>query len=119
MQEAINRYGKPGIFNTDQGCQFTVSAPKTPALLFDVNFSMLLPLTHPCSALLRAFGMAIFVQVCIPQIDVESLKLTIEGGCVPCPLRRRRRDQIHPRRDRLPQDPEGLVPAHRRVEPHE
>ena len=24
--------------------------------------------------------MAIFVQVCIPQIDVESLKLTIEGG---------------------------------------
>ena len=23
VQEAINRYGKPEIFNTDQGCQFT------------------------------------------------------------------------------------------------
>ena len=23
MEEAINRYGKPEIFNTDQGCQFT------------------------------------------------------------------------------------------------
>ena len=23
VQEAINRYGKPDIFNTDQGCQFT------------------------------------------------------------------------------------------------
>ncbi len=23
MQEAINRYGKPEVFNTNQGCQFT------------------------------------------------------------------------------------------------
>jgi putative transposase len=23
VQEAINRYGTPAIFNTDQGCEFT------------------------------------------------------------------------------------------------
>jgi putative transposase len=40
LEEALARYGKPEIFNTDQGCQFT-SSPFTQALKdADVKISM-------------------------------------------------------------------------------
>jgi putative transposase len=78
LSEALARFGKPGIFNTDQGAQFT---------------------SDEFTQMLRDHGIAISMDGrgrCHDNIFVERLWWTVKHEWVPAPGRQRHRTEAQP-----------------------